>query len=110
MRRNQITLPLPTGWANTHGATALSKGSWEQNILVLVTKGGPGHGFTCYPPFQDRGLFPLSFWENVLGTKQVMEKGHHKGYHILSKELTELTYEFITSFIHSLTKYALSTY
>lgn len=38
MRRNQINSPLPTGWANTQDAMALGGVSWEQNVLLLVTK------------------------------------------------------------------------
>lgn len=46
MRRNQINVPLPTGWASTQDTMALGGLSWEQNVLLLVTEVGSGQGLT----------------------------------------------------------------
>ena len=94
-------MPLPIGGANTQDATVLGGASREQNVLLRATKGSSVRGLMCCPPFEARGLFLPSFWENALGTKQLMEKGGHKRHHVPSKGLRELTCEFASSFIHS---------
>lgn len=98
MKRNRINLPLPTRGANTQDATALGGASREQNVLILDTKGRLDR--VCCPPFWARGLFPPSFWENALRTKQLAEISRHKGQSPL-KSLTELTCEFPSSLTHS---------
>ena len=55
----------------------------------------------CYPSGQEA---------NTLGTKQMNERGHHKGHYLPSKWLRELMCETICSFIHSFTKCAFRTY
>lgn len=102
----------PDSSASTHrlgkyqDATALGGASREENVLLLVIKGKQGRGLVCCPPFQAGGLFPLSSWENVLGTKQLMKKGCHKGDHILSWAKSSP----VSSLVHSFIKCALSIY
>lgn len=87
-------------------ATALGGASREENVLLLVIKGKQGRGLMCCLPFQAGGLFPPSFWENALGTKQQMKKGCHKGDHSPSRAKSSP----VSSLVHSFTKCALSIY
>lgn len=83
---------MPRPWARPPG----NRTSCSQSL-----REGQDVASLCCPSLQARGLPPPSSWENALGTKQPMEKGQHKRHHVLSKGLTELTYEFSCSLIHS---------